>query len=71
VGKHYICWAMTRKQIRIELDKKLETIPEQIWDEVIDYLNDFEQKNSQEQKRIIALREILTEKRGLLLRLAQ
>ncbi|MBK8582318.1 MAG: hypothetical protein LKM36_05935 [Flavobacteriales bacterium] len=62
---------MTRKQIRIELDKKLETIPEQIWDEVIDYLNDFEQKNSQEQKRIIALREILTEKRGLLLRLAQ
>jgi hypothetical protein len=39
--------------------------------EVLDFLNDFEKKSAEEQKRIIALREILSEKRGLLLRLAE
>ncbi len=62
---------MTNKQKQIEIAKKLEAAPDAIIQEVLDFLNDFEQKNAEEQKRIIALREILSEKRGLLLRLAE
>jgi hypothetical protein len=63
--------AMTNKQKQIEIAKKLESAPDAILQEVLDYLNDFERKSLEEQKRIIALREILAEKRELLLRLAQ
>ncbi|MBZ0204907.1 MAG: hypothetical protein K8H89_01180 [Flavobacteriales bacterium] len=62
---------MTNKQKQIEIAKKLESAPDAILQEVLDYLNDFERKSLEEQKRIIALREILAEKRELLLRLAQ
>jgi uncharacterized membrane protein YgaE (UPF0421/DUF939 family) len=48
--------------------KKLEAAPDGIIQEVLDFLNDFEKKSAEEQKRIIALREILSEKRGLLIR---
>lgn len=63
--------AMTNKQKQIEIAKKLESAPDAILQEVLDYLNDFERKSLDEQKRIIALRKILAEKRELLLRLAQ
>lgn len=63
--------AMTNKQKQIEIAKKLESAPDAILQEVLDYLSDFERKSAEEQKRIIALREILTGKRELLLRLAQ
>ena len=69
--KHYFCLAMTNKQKQIEIAKKLEAAPDAIIQEVLDFLNDFERKNDEEKKRIIALREILSEKRGLLLRLAE
>ncbi|MEO7081361.1 MAG: hypothetical protein ABIY71_07525 [Flavobacteriales bacterium] len=62
---------MTNKQKQIEIAKKLEAAPDAIIQEVLDFLNDFERKNDEEKKRIIALREILSEKRGLLLRLAE
>jgi len=62
---------MTNKQKQIEIAKKLEAAPDGIIQEVLDFLNDFEKKSAEEQKRIIALREILSEKRGLLLRLAE
>ena len=61
---------MTREQKQSEIIKKLETVPEGILQEVLDYLNDFERKSPKEQKRILALREVLCEKRGLFLRLA-
>jgi hypothetical protein len=62
---------MTNKQKQIETAKKREAAPDGIIQEVLDFLNDFEKKSAEEQKRIIALREILSEKRGLLLRLAE
>ncbi len=62
---------MTTKQKQIEIAKKLEAVPDAIVQEVLEYLSDFEKKNADEQKRIVALKEILTEKRDLLLRLAQ
>ena len=62
---------MTNKQKQIEIAKKLEAAPDAILQEVLDFLSDFERKTVEEQKRLIALREILSEKRGLLLRLAQ
>ncbi|MBV6405841.1 MAG: hypothetical protein IT228_04805 [Flavobacteriales bacterium] len=62
---------MTNKQKQIEISKRLETAPDAIVQEVLDYLIEFERKTAEEQKRIIALREILVEKRDLLLRLGQ
>lgn len=62
---------MTSKQKQVEIAKKLETVPDAILQEVLDFLSDFEKKSAEEQKRIIALREILSDKRELLLRLAQ
>ena len=62
---------MTSKQKQIEIAKKLEAVPDAILQEVLHFLSDFEKKSAEEQKRILALRDILTEKRELLLRLAQ
>ena len=70
-GPAYFCLRMTNKQKQIEIAKKLEAAPDAILQEVLDFLSEFERKSAEEQKRIIALREILIDKRELLLRLAQ
>ncbi|MCB0772531.1 MAG: hypothetical protein KDB93_04075 [Flavobacteriales bacterium] len=62
---------MTSEQKQIAIAKKLKDAPDAILQEVLDFLSDFEKKSAEEQKRIIALREILSDKRELLLRLAQ
>lgn len=62
---------MTNKQKQAEIAKRLETAPDAIVQEVLDYLTAFETKSVEERKRIIALKEILVDKRGLLLRLAE
>lgn len=60
---------MTREQA--EVIKKLETAPEGIQQEVLDYLNDCERLSEEKQKRYVAFLKNCTEDRGLLLRLAQ
>lgn len=62
---------MTTKDMKSEIQQKLDEVPEGILQEVLEYLRSFQAKSPEEQKRIIGLRRILTEKRELLLRLAQ
>jgi uncharacterized membrane protein len=62
---------MTTKDMKSEIQQKLDEVPESILQEVLDYLRRFQAKTPEEQKRIIGLKRILTEKRDLLLRLAK
>lgn len=62
---------MMTKDIRSEIKQKLDEVPESILQEVLEYLLSFQAKTPEEQKRIIGLKRILSEKRELLLRLAQ
>ncbi|MEO5584842.1 MAG: hypothetical protein ABIQ75_05255 [Flavobacteriales bacterium] len=62
---------MTREQLQIEIEKKLEAAPDGILQEVLDYLTDFERLSEEKQKRYVAFLKNCTEDRGLLLRLAR
>ena len=61
---------MTHIEKKLAISKELEQVPEAILDEVYDYLREFKSKTPEEQRRIIGLKRILTEKHELLLRLA-
>lgn len=62
---------MSTKELKTEIQKKLDEVPDAILQEVLDYLRGFQAKTPEEQKRVLGLKRILDEKRDLLLRLAQ
>lgn len=62
---------MSNKELKEAIQRKLEDVPDSILQEVLDYLQDFQEKTPEEQKRVIGLKRILDEKRELLLRLAK
>lgn len=62
---------MTTKDMRSEIQRQLDEVPEAILQEVFEYLRGFQAKSPEEQKRLLGLKRILTEKRDLLLRLAK
>ena len=62
---------MTGEQLQAEVIKKLETAPDGIQQEVLDYLNDFERLSEEKQKRYVAFLKNCIEDRPLLLRLSR
>ena len=62
---------MTYSEKKLAIEHELDQVPEAILDEVFSYLKEFKAKSPAEQRRIVGLKRILTEKRDLLLRLAQ
>jgi hypothetical protein len=62
---------MSTNELKTEIQKKLDEVPDAILHEVLEYLRGFQAKTPEEQKRVIGLKRILDEKRDLLLRLAQ
>jgi hypothetical protein len=62
---------MTLIEKKLAINQELDHLPEAILDEVYSYLKEFKAKTPEEQRRIIGLKRILSEKRDLLLRLAQ
>jgi len=62
---------MTAKDMKAEIQRKLDEVPEAILEEILGYLRGFQAKTPEEQKRLIGLKRILNQKRDLLLRLAQ
>ncbi|QQR87959.1 MAG: hypothetical protein IPJ76_06965 [Flavobacteriales bacterium] len=61
---------MTYIEKKEAINKELSDVPEAILDEVYAFLKEFKKKTPEEQRRIIGLQRILTEKKELLLRLA-
>lgn len=62
---------MSTKELKEAIQKRLDEVPDTILQEVLDYLEGFQAKTPEEQKRVIGLKRILDEKRDLLLRLAK
>lgn len=62
---------MTGEQLQAEVIKKLETAPDGIQQEVLDYLNDFERLSEEKPKRYVAFLKNCIEDRPLLLRLSR
>ncbi|MGV3636392.1 MAG: hypothetical protein ACO1NQ_01970 [Flavobacteriales bacterium] len=62
---------MSSKELKEAIQRKLDEMPDPILEEVLAYLQGFQAKTSDEQKRVIGLKRILDEKRDLLLRLAK
>ncbi len=62
---------MTTQEKKLEISKIMDEVPETILEEILSYLKEFRSLSEEEQKRQIALKRILVEKRSLLLRLAQ
>lgn len=62
---------MSTKELKAEIQKKLDEVPDAILQELLDYLRGFQAKTPEEQKRVLGLKRILNEKRDLLLRLAK
>jgi hypothetical protein len=62
---------MSTKELKEAIQRKLDEVPDPILEEVLAYLQGFQAKTNDEQKRVIGLKRILDEKRDLLLRLAK
>ncbi len=62
---------MTTRDMKFEIQQKLDQVPDAIVQEVLEYLRGFQAKDPEEQKRMIGLKRILDEKHDLLLRLAK
>jgi len=62
---------MTTKDMKAEIQRKLDEVPAAVLEDILSYLQAFQAKTPEEQKRMAGLKRILTEKRGLLLRLAE
>ena len=60
---------MSRPEIKAEIQKRLDEVPDAILREVLDYVRSFQAKTAEEQKRVMGMKRILDDKRGLLLRL--
>ncbi len=62
---------MTTSEIKSEIQKSLDKIPESALREILDYLKQFENQSDESIKLTKNLREILKEDKGLLERLAK
>ncbi len=62
---------MSTKELKAAIQQKLDEVPDPILEEVLAYLQGFQGRSAEEQKRVVGLKRILDEKRDLLLRLAK
>lgn len=62
---------MSNEELKQAIQRQLDSVPDAILQEVLDYLRGFQAKTPEEQKRVVGLKRILDEKRDLLLRLAK
>jgi len=62
---------MTTKEIKSEIQKTLDNIPENVLQDILDYLKVIQSKSTDKIKLSKNLREILTEDKELLERLAK
>lgn len=62
---------MTTKEIKSEIQKTLEGIPENVLQEILDYLKEIRGKSAEKVKLGKNLRDILVEDKDLLERLAK
>ncbi len=62
---------MTTKEIKSEIEKALDGIPENVLQEILDYLKVIRSKSADKVKLTKNLRDILTEDKDLLERLAK
>lgn len=62
---------MTTKQIKSEIEKTLEGIPDNVLQEILDYLKVISGKSADKVKLTKNLRDIITEDKDLLERLAK
>jgi len=62
---------MTTIQLKTEIQKKLERIPDDVLTELLNYLNELEKRSSDDIELARFMKESLIEDRELLTRLAQ
>lgn len=62
---------MTAREIKSEIQKTLDNIPEDVLQDILGYLKELQNKSSDQAKLGKNLRDILTEDKELLHRLAQ
>ncbi len=62
---------MTTQQIKQEIVKVLEQVPDEVLTDILDYLNELKGKSEDQVLRIKHFRRILEEDKNLLKRLAQ
>jgi hypothetical protein len=62
---------MTSKHLRLEIQKVIENIPDDILNDVLDFLKELEKRDVDKVALTNHLRKILTEDKDLLQRLAQ
>jgi hypothetical protein len=62
---------MTTTQLKTEIQKKLERIPDDVLTELLNYLNELEKHSSEDIELAKFMKESLIEDRELLARLAQ
>ncbi len=62
---------MTSKEIKTEIHKVLDTVPENILGDVLNYLKVIQKQKSESTELSMHLRQILTEDKELLQKLAQ
>jgi hypothetical protein len=62
---------MTTKEIKSEIQKTLDTVPEGVLQDILDYLKEFQSKSVDKINLTRNLRDILTEDRELLEKLAK
>ncbi len=62
---------MTTEQIKAKINQALETVPESMLSEVLDYINDLKQSSNAETARLKRLKRMLDEDSDLLQRLAK
>ncbi len=62
---------MTTKQIKQEITKVLEQVPDEVLTDILDYLNELKGKSEDQVLKVQRFRRILQEDKSLLKRLAQ
>jgi uncharacterized tellurite resistance protein B-like protein len=62
---------MTRKQIKAEIQKLLDTVPENVLQDLLDYLQEAQKQTKDQAELTSHLRKIINEDRELLEKLAQ
>lgn len=62
---------MTAREIKFEIQKTLENVPEEVLNDILVYLKELEGKSTDQIKLVKNLRDILSEDKELLDRLAK
>jgi hypothetical protein len=62
---------MSTEQVRSEIDRLLDQMPEENWAEVLAYLRSYTQLNEVQKKRMSLIRKVMRDDANLLDRLAQ